>query len=138
MGTLRRASWLEKSALVLCDVRDEKTHDRVTVAPRSILRQQVEAAEEMSFQAFAHRARALSSAPAIATLRRGLPRSRAAGWYLEDYHILQGTRTESFHAAARRHLKLSGVPVETSKANGQWPARAHVRYAEALDMPTGT
>jgi glutamine synthetase len=58
-----------------------------------------------------------------------------AGWYLEDYHILQGTRTESFHAAARRHLKHSGVPVETSK--GEWGNGQHelnVRYAEALDM----
>ena len=48
-----------------------------------------------------------------------------AGWYLEDYHILQGTRTEDFHAAVRRHLKHSGVPVESSK--GEWglgPARA--------------
>ena len=34
-----------------------------------------------------------------------------AGWYLEDYHILQGTRTEDYHAAVRRHLRNSGVPV---------------------------
>src|SRR5689334_7643271 len=32
MATLRRASWLEKSAIVLCDVKD------VNVAPRSILK----------------------------------------------------------------------------------------------------
>jgi glutamine synthetase len=49
--------------------------------------------------------------------------------------MLQGTRTEGFHAAARRHLKLSGVPVENSK--GEWGRGQHelnVRYAEALDM----
>ena len=40
MSTLRRASWLEKSALVLCDVKDEKSHELVSVAPRSILRRQ--------------------------------------------------------------------------------------------------
>ena len=34
-----------------------------------------------------------------------------------------GTRTETFHAAARRHLKLSGVPVETSK--GEWGRGQH-------------
>jgi glutamine synthetase len=58
-----------------------------------------------------------------------------AGWYLEDYHILQGTRNEPFTAAARRHLKNSGVPVETSK--GEWGLGQHelnVRYAEGLDM----
>ncbi|HSL27468.1 MAG TPA: glutamine synthetase family protein, partial [Acidimicrobiia bacterium] len=67
--------------------------------------------------------------------RQGFRDLEPAGWYLEDYHILQGTRTESFHAAARRHLKHSGVPVETSK--GEWGAGQHelnVRYAEALEM----
>ena len=58
-----------------------------------------------------------------------------AGWYLEDYNILQGTRTETFTAAVRRHLRDSGVPVESSK--GEWGLGQHelnVRYAEALDM----
>src|SRR5438067_13670744 len=53
LATLRRASWLEKTALVICDVKDEKTHDLVSVAPRSILRRQVDAARKMNFQAFA-------------------------------------------------------------------------------------
>ena len=35
LATLRIASWLERSALVLCDVRDEKSHALVSVAPRS-------------------------------------------------------------------------------------------------------
>ncbi|MGZ9005625.1 MAG: aldehyde dehydrogenase family protein, partial [Burkholderiales bacterium] len=50
-------------------------------------------------------------------------------------HILQGTRTEDFHGAVRRHLKNSGVPVENSK--GEWGPGQHevnVRYAEALQM----
>jgi glutamine synthetase len=58
-----------------------------------------------------------------------------AGWYLEDYHLLQGTRTEPFTAAVRRHLKHSGIPVENSK--GEWGLGQHelnVRYAEALQM----
>ena len=57
------------------------------------------------------------------------------GWYLEDYHILQGTREEPFTAAARRHLKRSGIPVESSK--GEWGLGQHelnIRYAEALTM----
>jgi glutamine synthetase len=57
------------------------------------------------------------------------------GWYLEDYQMLQSTRIEDFTAAARRHLKYSGVPVENSK--GEWGLGQHelnVRYAEALTM----
>ena len=51
MATLRLASWLEKTALVLCDVKSEKTHDFVTVAPRSILQKQLAAARGKTFLA---------------------------------------------------------------------------------------
>src|SRR4029077_2411974 len=46
MDTLRVATWLDKTAFVLCDVKSEKTHDYVAVAPRSILRRQVDAAKK--------------------------------------------------------------------------------------------
>jgi len=137
LGTLRVASWLEKTALVLCDVKSEKTHDYVAVAPRTVLRRQVKAAAKMGYTGYAgteleHYLFRTGYRDAAKQGYRGL---EPAGWYLEDYHILQGTRTESFHAAARRHLKHSGVPVETSK--GEWGAGQHelnVRYAEALEM----
>ena len=48
-----------------------------------------------------------------------------AGWYLEDYHILQGTRTEGFHAAARRHLEaLRRAGRDLEGRMGPRPARA--------------
>src|SRR5260221_13069773 len=57
------------------------------------------------------------------------------GWYLEDYHMLQGARTEGFHSAVRRHLKQSGVPVENSKGEGGLGQHElNVRYADALAM----
>jgi len=137
LATLRVASWLEKTALVLCDVKSEKTHDYVAVAPRSILRRQVEAAAQLGYAGFAgtELEHYLFRTGYRDAARLGYRDLEPAGWYLEDYHILQGTRTESFHAAARRHLKRSGVPVETSK--GEWGAGQHelnVRYAEALEM----
>jgi len=137
LATLRIASWLEKSALVLCDVKSEKTHDYVAVAPRTILRRQIDLTKEKGFQAFAatELEHYLFRTGYRDAARQGYRELEAAGWYLEDYHILQGTRTEGFHAAARRHLKHSGVPVETSK--GEWGAGQHelnIRYAEALEM----
>jgi glutamine synthetase len=137
LSTLRIASWLDKTAFVVCDVKSEKTHDYVAVAPRSILRRQLDQAKKAGYTAFAateleHYLFRTSYRDAAAADFRNL---EPAGWYLEDYHILQGTRTEGFHAAARRHLKLSGVPVETSK--GEWGRGQHelnIRYAEALDM----
>jgi glutamine synthetase len=137
LATLRLASWLDRSALVICDVHDEKKHAPVAVAPRSILRRQVEAASKQGFTGFAatELEHYLFQTSYRQAAQQGYRDLEPAGWYLEDYHILQGTRTESFHAAARRHLKLSGVPVETSK--GEWGRGQHelnVRYAEALEM----
>jgi len=137
MDTLRIATWLEKTAFVLCDVKSEKTHDYVAVAPRSILRRQVDAAKKAGYTGYA--ATELEHYLFTNTFRQAAQLDyrnlEPAGWYLEDYHILQGTRTEGFHAAARRHLKNSGVPVETSK--GEWGKGQHelnIRYAEVLDM----
>jgi glutamine synthetase len=136
LTTLVVASWLEKTALVLCDVNDD-ADKYVRVAPRSMLRRQVEAtrelgltacaASELEYYLFQH-----SYRQAAESDYRGL---QPAGWYLEDYHILQGTRNEPFTAAVRRYLKASGVPVESSK--GEWGLGQHemnLRYAEALQM----
>jgi len=137
LDTLRVATWLDKTAFVLCDVKSEKTHDYVAVAPRSILRRQVEAAKKLGYTGYA--ATELEHYLFTNTFRQAAQLDyrnlEPAGWYLEDYHILQGTRTEGFHSAARRHLKNSGVPVETSK--GEWGKGQHelnIRYAEVLDM----
>jgi glutamine synthetase len=137
MSTLRIADWLEGSALVMCDLVDDKTHQMVDQGPRSILKKQLEeasvlgyqcnAASELEYYVFeddyrsAHESKYHNLNP--------------AGWYLEDYHIMQGTRTEFFTAAARKHLKKSGVPVENSK--GEWGLGQHelnVKYTEVLDM----
>src|SRR5687768_12395580 len=131
LATLRRADWLDATALVLCDV------EGAAVAPRTILRHQLDrldgagleakAATELEYYLFA-----TSYAEAA---RRGYHDVEPAGWYIEDYQLLQGARTEPFHAAVRRHLARSGVPVESSK--GEWGLGQHelnVRYAEPLAM----
>ncbi|HEY2336917.1 MAG TPA: glutamine synthetase family protein [Burkholderiales bacterium] len=131
LGTLRVASWLGKTALVLCDIGG------VSVAPRSILRRQIEQSGKAGFDCFAateleHYLFRTGYRDAAKQGYRGI---EPAGWYLEDYHILQATRTEDFHGAVRRHLKDSGVPVETSK--GEWGRGQHevnLRYAGALEM----
>jgi glutamine synthetase len=137
LNTLRSASWLDKTALVLCDVKSEKTNEFISVAPRSILRKQINAAERAGYRSFA--ASELEYYLFQNSYRQaaadGYRELEPAGWYLEDYHILQGTRTEPFTAAVRHHLKHSGVPVENSK--GEWGLGQHelnIRYAEALEM----
>jgi glutamine synthetase len=137
MATLRRADWLDRTALVLCDVTDVREDTPVPAAPRNVLRGQVDAAAARGLTAMAateleYYLYRSSYRDAAAT---GYADLRAAGWYLEDYHLLQGARTEDFTATVRRHLRRSGVPVESSK--GEWGVGQHelnVRYADALTM----
>ena len=137
LSTLRVASWLDKTALVICDVMNEKTHDLEAIAPRSVLKKQLEQAANQGFETVA--ASELEYYVFENTYRQAHEKHyqdlRPASWYLEDYFLLQGTRTEPFTAAVRKHLKQSGIAVETSK--GEWGLGQHelnVRYAEMLTM----
>ncbi len=137
MSTLRIASWLEKTALVLCDVEDENSHQLISVAPRSLLRKQLDVAKQSGFTAMAASELEyyIFEDSYKAAAQKKYDGLQPAGWYIEDYDIRQSTREEKFTSLARRHLKRSGVPVENSK--GEWGLGQHelnIRYAEALDM----
>ena len=137
LTTLRRASWLERTAMVLCDVADREGHGLLDLAPRSLLKRQVERAAGMGLEVFAaselefygYRDSYEDAA------RKHYADLEPNGWYIEDYHTLQGTREEPLIGAARRHLRDSGVPVENSK--GEWGLGQHelnVRYTGAVEM----
>lgn len=137
LDTLRVASWLERTALVLCDLETDGTSEAIDLAPRSMLRRQVAAARDAGFTiaAASELEYYLFRTSYRQAAAQGYQDLEPAGWYLEDYHILQGTRTEFFTSAVRHHLKHSGVPVESSK--GEWGLGQHelnVRYAPALEM----
>jgi len=51
MSTARVAPWLPNTTLVLCDLVDDAAHDLVAVAPRAILRRQVQGLEAWGYQA---------------------------------------------------------------------------------------
>lgn len=135
LSTLRIAAWLDRTAMVICDVKNEKTHEYVDIAPRSILRSQLEKASDYTVFAASELEYYLFENSFRDAHNQAYHNLKPVGWYIEDYHILQGTRTEAFNAAARRYLKQSGVPVETSK--GEWGLGQHelnVRYSDILDM----
>ncbi|HZP12943.1 MAG TPA: glutamine synthetase family protein [Nevskiaceae bacterium] len=136
-ATLRVAAWLDRSALVICDVLNRRTHDAIAEAPRSILRRQVARAAKLGFTAKAGSELEyyLFETGYRDANTQGYEKLKPAGWYLEDYHMLQGARTEPYHAAVRRALRDSGVPVENSK--GEWGKGQHelnIRYADVLEM----
>jgi len=135
--TLRLASWLPRTALVLCDVYRDDQHELVPLAPRSILRRQLARAAERGFGVMAASELELyvfkDSYDQVA--EKGFINATPIGRVIEDYHILQGTKEEHVVGAIRAHLERSGVPVESSK--GEWgPGQQEIglRYAEALEM----
>jgi glutamine synthetase len=122
---------------VLCDSLEEERDQLVQVAPRSILKCQVERAEAAGF--VPHMASELefflfkeSFAEAREKDYRGL---RTQSAYNEDYNLLAGSFAEPVLGAIRRHVDASGIPVEFSKGEaspGQQELNLH--YATAVEM----
>ena len=137
LQTLRLASWLDKTAIVLCDVYNEEKDERVEVAPRSILQKQIERAAQKNYLAMGGSELELYvfKDTYAEAARKKYVDLEPLGNYIEDYHILQGTKEEFIIGAIRHHLDRSGVPVEFSK--GEWgPGQQEInlRYAEFLEM----
>ena len=137
LATLRTLTWLDRTAFVMCDAEVEADHEPVAVAPRTILQRQIARLADAGFEAMAgseleYYLFRTSYADAAASDYRGL---HEAGWYIEDYHLLQAARTEDLNGAFRRHLASSGVPVESSKGEfGHGQHELNIRYASILEM----
>jgi glutamine synthetase len=137
LATLRSATWLERTALVLCDVYEEPGDALVAVAPRTILKRQLERAAAAGYVPMG------ASELEFFILRetyetahqKGFDRLDTAGWFIEDYHTLQGFKVEPLVGAIRRHAGQSGIPIESSK--GEWgPGQQEInlRYTNFLRM----
>ncbi|MBX8828455.1 glutamine synthetase, partial [Ochrobactrum sp. SFR4] len=50
--TLRLAPWLEKTALVLCDVLDHHDHSDLAHSPRAMLKKQLARLKERGYRAY--------------------------------------------------------------------------------------
>jgi glutamine synthetase len=135
--TLRIVSWQPKTAIILCDVHDEKSHHLVPLAPRSILRRQLDRALHLGYTSLGASELELYvfNDSYESAAQKGYINLEPMGRVIEDYHILQGTKEELLVGAIRSHLERSGIPVESSK--GEWgPGQQEIglRYAELLEM----
>jgi glutamine synthetase len=137
LSTLRVASWLDRTAIALCDARRGDEEGIVSIAPRSILIRQLERAASLGLVP------KMGSELEFFLFRDGFEGARAKGYrdlvttqsYIEDYHILSSSFVESVIGEIRRQMDASGIPVEFSK--GEWGPGQHeinLRYAPALEM----
>ena len=134
MATLRRIPWLDRTALVICDVANHDGSD-VVASPRQVLIAQYERAAKMGYTplcaselefylykesyAEAHERDYRDLTPTIP--------------YILDYHILATTMDEAYLGPIRRGMHEAGIPVEFSKGEA-WYGQHEVnfRYADAV------
>ena len=137
LGTLRRAAWHPRTALVLCDAHDEDSGEPIALAPRQLLKRQLERGAAMGLHP------CMASELELFLFRDDYRAAQAKGWrdleqsqhYVEDYHVLSSSFAEDVIGSIRREVDASGVPVEFSK--GEWGPGQHeinLRYTRALEM----
>ncbi len=135
MSTLRWCPWIDKTAMVICDVTDEEHNQPVPVSPRQILKDQVAKAAEMGYvvktgselEFYLFR----DSYTAIAD--GGYRDLRPTSTYIMDYHMLQTTRDEWVIRQIRNGMRGAGIPVEFSKGEfGKGQHEVNITYSDAL------
>jgi len=137
LSTLRRAAWLDRTAICVADFVEMGGDELVAVAPRTILRRQIEHVENAGFTpqvaselefAIYHGTYDQGRADGYETLR---PTTSARA----DYTVQAGDRYERFFAGVRAALAGSDLGPWTSQAEwgfGQW--EINLEYQRALEM----
>lgn len=134
LSTLRRAGWLERSAMVLCDVLDHHGHAAIAHSPRAMLQTQVDKLAAMGFDAIA------ATELEFFIFKKSFEVLHAEGYrdlapladYNADYSILLGTKDEPVMHPLRMGLAASGVPVESSKGEAEaGQEELNIRYGPA-------
>ena len=134
LSTLRRIPWLDRSALVLCDVVE---HDGSPVAqsPRQILIAQYERAQQMGYTPL------FASELEFYLYKQSYAEAHARDYrdltptipYILDYHILATTMDENVLGQIRRGMQGAGIPVEFSKGEAWYGQHElNIRYADAV------
>lgn len=137
LSTIRLVPWLEKTALVLCDVLDHHTHDDLPHSPRAILKKQIKRLNERGYMGF------FASELEFYLFSETYNSARAKRWhdletaspYIGDYLIGITTKEEGYMRRLRNDMDAAGIPIENSK--GEWgpgQEEINVRYAETLEM----
>ena len=135
--TVRIIPWVDKTAMIMCDLFDVSTGEMVEVAPRTILRRQVEAAEALGYLPM------VASEIEFFLFKDTYDEAHDKGYrdlkthspWLEDYHVLQTTKDEYIIGQLRRNLPPAGVPVEFSKGEaGRGQHELNLDYTTAVEM----
>lgn len=136
LSTLRPVSWLEGTAMVLCDVLDHHSHEPVAHSPRQMLKAQIARLAAMGYTAMmATELEFFLFEQSMEDIRKGGYRDlQPLSFYNADYNILATTKEEDVMRPIRNHLVAAGIPVENTKGEAEaGQEELNIRYAAALD-----
>jgi glutamine synthetase len=137
LSTLRPAAWLEHTAICLADSVDEHDGELLPIAPRTLLRRQIESLDESGWRPY-------TATELEFYLYRGTPSELRADGYRTmtpttethaDYNIAEGNAMEPFFRGLRQALDDSAIPVDVAQVeygHGQW--EINLEYTDALEM----
>lgn len=137
LATLRRVPWEPHAALVLCDAYHMDSDDLLEVAPRSILRRQLQRAAEqgLSFKFASELEFFLAAVPPRQAGEPGYRDLRMLSDYRSDYQMIQACRDEWFIEQIRNQMPAFGVPIESSKPEwGLGQQEVTLDYCDTLEM----
>jgi glutamine synthetase len=135
VSTLRVCPWLEKTAMVICDIADEEDGSPVQVSPRQILKEQIRRAAEMGYvvKTGSELEFYLFKDSFDELAERGYRGPRPSSSYIMDYHMLQTTKDEWIIRKIRNDMRGAGIPVEFSKGEfGRGQHEINITYSDAL------
>ena len=137
LATLRPAAWLERTAIVLADFAELGRDDLVAVAPRTILRRQLErsAATGLTPQVASELEFHLYRGTYDEGRTHGFQTLRPSTLLRADYTVQAGDQHEGFFADVREKLEASDLGPWTSQVEwglGQW--EINLEYRDALEM----
>jgi glutamine synthetase len=136
LATLRAYPGTARTAFVMCDVVDETHGEPVEIAPRRVLRRQVDRARALGFEVL------LGSELEFYLFRQSYREARVAGFrglepttlVRSDYSIVGQGALEGFIGRLRAAMDASGSPVDACQAEyglGQW--EVNLEHAPAVE-----
>ena len=135
-STLRRYAWFDGTALVLCDTC-ATDGALVPIAPRSMLRKQVERAKEAGYtvKAASELEFFLFDETPESSREKDYANLKTISGYIGDYCIFRSSMDEDLIGQIRQKLTASGVEVECSKAEwGHGQHEINLVYNDVLEM----
>ncbi|MCW2559234.1 MAG: Glutamate--ammonia ligase [Mycobacterium sp.] len=137
LTTMRRVPWELNAALVICDVYEAASDDLLSVAPRTILRHQIEQAAHrgVHFKFASELEFFLATTPPREAWVRGYQNLTMLSDYRSDYQMIQSSRDDWFIEQIRNQMPDFGVSIESSKPEwGLGQQEITLDYCEALEM----